>query len=214
MITKMILIRDLVKKNISKNKWLEELETLFLEIENNIESEPDISIESCKSLLESIAKNILMRLDSTYNAKKANNTAVHTLLANARDKLSEKIIDGEYELISRFTSAVAHINDIRNGRGDISHGKTLPKEIRSSIYFARTIATFTDAFAYYILHIFLSIDFSYKEELKYEDNLDFNNYLDELTPIVGISYSKALFDQDPVSYEEGLEQYKSDFYFE
>jgi hypothetical protein len=190
---------------------LEELYTLVMEIEDNIDDKPDISIESSKSLLESISKNILTRLDSSkYTVETTKTTPVDTLLELAKGLLSEKIVDGEYTLISKLIKAVTVINNVRNQRGDISHGKILPKKTKSSIHFARSIAIFTDSFAYYLLCLFLSIDLSYQEGLKYDDNPNFNNFLDEANPIVGIIYSKALFDQDPVSYEEELRDYQSD----
>ncbi|MFA5922605.1 MAG: hypothetical protein WC856_15165, partial [Methylococcaceae bacterium] len=98
-----------------------------------------------------------------------------------------------------------------NERGDISHGKTLPKKTRSSVQLAKTIKSFTDAFASYLLYLFLSIDLSYQEPLRYEENPDFNQFLDEINPMTGgLLYSKALFHQDLTSYEEELETYKSD----
>ncbi len=206
----MILTRGLIDKNITPNEWLSELETLLAEIEDNIEINPDISIESCKSLLESIAKNILLRLDATYSEQQVKKLDVHVLLKQAGNKLAEKNTEGEYELISRLTSVVHHIAEIRNARGDISHGRALPKEVRSTIHFAKTIKSLTDGFASYLLYLFLSIDLQYKEPMQYEDNPDFNYQLDEANPLAGISFSKALFDQDFVAYEEGLESYKSE----
>jgi hypothetical protein len=183
---------------------------LLAEIEDNIEINPDISIESCKSLLESIAKNILLRLDVTYSEQQVKKLDVHVLLKHAANQLAEKNTEGEYELISRLTSVVHHIAEIRNARGDISHGRTLPKEVRSTVHFAKTIKSLTDGFASYLLYLFLSIDLQYKEPMQYEDNPDYNNLLDEANPLAGISFSKAFFDQDFVAYEEGLESYKSE----
>lgn len=205
----MQLTRAIIEMHVDANEWLSEIETLLSEIENNIESEPDISIESCKSLLESIAKNILLRLDVTYSEQQVKKLDVHVLLKQAGNKLAEKNTEGEYELISRLTSVVHHIAEIRNARGDISHGRTLPKEIRSSAHFGKTIKSLTDGFASYLLYLFLSIDLRYKEPMQYEDNPDFNYQLDEDNPLAVICYSKALFDQDFVAYEEALELYKS-----
>lgn len=204
----MILTRDVIALNLAKNEWISEFETLLLAIEANVESEPDIAIESCKSLLESIAKTILNKLDATYNDKKANDTAVHTLLGNAKQLLLENVSENQEAIITRFTSSVQAINDVRNASGDISHGKKLPKEKRSSVQFAKTIKSFTDSFASYLLYLFLSIDFSYQEPPKYEDNQEFNEKLDEANPIgERLLYSKALFDQDFLVYEDLLDSY-------
>jgi hypothetical protein len=205
---KMNLTRSLIDANLLNNKWMQELYTLVHEIEDNIDDNPDTSIESCKSLLESISRNILTRLDSSkYTTETTKNIPVDTSLELAKDLLSEKVSNAEYTLISKFTKAVTIINKIRNARGEISHGKILPKEIKSSSHLAKTISAFTDSFSYYILHIFISIDLSYKEELKYEDNPNFNDFLDKANPIDRISYSKALFYQDYNLYIEELKDY-------
>jgi len=207
----MDLTRSIVNQYIQENEWLQELETLLQEIETNIEKEPDISIESCKSLFESIARNILSRLDPTYSEKLTKNLDPTALLKNAKDRLLERSIENEENLIIRLTSVVQIINDLRNQRGDIAHGRNLPKKVRSSIQLAQAIKSFTDGFASYLLYLYFSIDLTYTEPIRYEDNPDFNDYLDEENPIKGIvKYSKAFFDQDSVAYENELEEFRGD----
>ena len=43
--------------------------------------------------------------------------------------------------------------------------------------------------------------------MEYQDNPEFNEWLDNENPIGDLSYSKALFDQDQVAYEQELENY-------
>jgi hypothetical protein len=59
-----------------------------------------------------------------------------------------------------------------------------------------------------IEEIFHTAEISISRELAYEDYPEFNEKLDTENQ-VGLlrSYSKALFDQDPVAYEEELENY-------
>jgi hypothetical protein len=206
----MILTRKIIDREIFLNNWLDELGTLLAEIEDNVVVNPDISIESCKSLLESIAKNILSRLDVTYNEQAIKKLDVHVLLKDASNKLAENVVHGEYELITRFISVVHRMGEIRNERGDISHGRTFPKKTRSTPHFAASIKSFTDGFASHLLTLFFTIDLSYSAAIKYADNIQFNEYLDENNPIEGLSYSKALFDQDFVVYEENLAAFKAD----
>ncbi len=203
----MHLTRKIIDKHIINNQWLSEFETLLAEIETNIETEPDISIESCKSLLESIAKNILLRLEGGYDEKKVNGENTHVLFQEAGNALTGKKPKNEQVAIEKFISVAQHLAKIRNERGDISHGKIYPKKPRSSINFAETIKSFTDGFASYLLCLFFEIDLSYKEPMQYEDNTNFNKSLDEELPIVGIKYSKALFEQDFTDYKERLEDY-------
>jgi len=204
----MRLTREIIQRHIYTYPWLSEAETLLFEIEENIEAEPDISVESCKSLLESIAKNILARLDATYSEQEINDLDLSQLLKRAKGSLQEKL-DGEFDLIQRFISVAHHIAEIRNIRGEISHGKTFPKIERTSSQTAKTIKSFTDGFASYLLHLFFEIDLSYQEPIKYEDNQDFNDFLDESLVLSGVVYSKALYDQDYVAYQEQLEDYKT-----
>lgn len=204
----MLLTREIVEKHIYKNEWLGELETLIAEIEANIESEPDISIESCKSLIESIAKNILKRLDVSYDERIVNDLEIPRLLKEAKVKLTEKV-DCESTLIERYNSVLQYIAELRNSRGEISHGKTLPKAERSSIQAAKSIKSFTDGFASYFLHLLLSIEPPPPGKVSYEDNQDFNDSLDETYPLRVVSYSKALYEQDYVAYEQELENYQS-----
>ncbi|MDC4682027.1 abortive infection protein, partial [Acinetobacter baumannii] len=54
----------------------------------------------------------------------------------------------------------------------------------------------------------LEIDLSYTQFYKYEDYLEFNDYLDEQYELPnGLIYSKALFEQDYDAYSEELDNY-------
>ena len=100
---------------------------------------------------------------------------------------------------------------LRNERGDISHGKSAPKLTSSSPQLAKLIVNTTDGLAAFLLDELFSLDLSDLDPLQYEDNPVFNEYLEELSPLSSeISYSKALFDQDFVSYEEQLEDFKAE----
>jgi hypothetical protein len=152
-------------------------------------------------------------LDVSYDERKVKNQDVTVIVKGAKDKLSEKI-DGEYDLITRFTNVLHHIAEIRNSRGEISHGKPLPMGERSSVQSAKSIKSFTDGFASYLLHLLLSIELPPPEKILYEDNPKFNSTLDEEYQLGIISYSKALYEQDYVAYEEELENYISELALE
>jgi hypothetical protein len=205
----MNLTRNIIEQHIVKYEWLSEFETVIREIESNLESEPDITIESCKSLLESIGKTILIRIDPTFNEGDATNIDFGPLMKRAKERLLEKSTETEDVLMTAMVTLAVQFSVIRNKRGDISHGRALPKEKRSSVSLAKAAKTFTDGFASYLLHLFLLLDFSYKEPIRYEDNIEFNEDLDANNPVAGIKYSKALYDQDFVAYEEALEDYKN-----
>lgn len=175
-------------------------------IEENIEVMPDITIESCKSLIEGISKTILSKLEISYSENGKNADAPRTLLKKVLDNI---LIPEEHdqEFVYKLCELVNRMTEIRNKRGDISHGRLSPKEANSDFLLAGFIASVTNEAVYYILSIFFKMDFSYLKGLRYEDNIDFNQYLDEEYSIGGVLYSRALFDQDLVAYNERLNDY-------
>ncbi|MFN0141640.1 MAG: abortive infection family protein [Pyrinomonadaceae bacterium] len=179
-------------------------------IEQNVTKQPDICIESCKSLIEGVSKTILKALDPTVTDDDLKNLDVMPLFKKAAKKLAEFDEEIEPDFINRSGTLVENFGMLRNQRGDISHGKAAPKQYMSSPQFSGLVAQITEALAYYILDHFFRIDFSYSEEVKYEDNPDFNQSLDDLNPFEGLSFSKALFDQDNVSYFEQLLEYQTE----
>ncbi len=205
----MLLTRKIITSQIYANDWLSEFNTILAEIEDNVEDEPDITIESCKSLLESIAKTILIQIDPTFSEGDATKIEFGPLMKKVKEKLVEVSSESEEVLMTSMVTLAVQYSVIRNKRGDISHGRILPKVNRSSINLAKSAKSFTDGFASYLLHLFFSLDLTYKSPLKYEDNPDFNDELDSTNPINGILYSKALYEQDFIAYEEALEEYKS-----
>ena len=102
---------------------------------------------------------------------------------------------------------IDRLSELRNERGDISHGKAVPKKFVSNVETAKMVMRVTDSILTYILSAYFSIDLSYTEKIAYEDNPEFNDILDESYCLEGIVYSQALYDQDYDSYEEQLRDY-------
>jgi len=101
------------------------------------------------------------------------------------------------------------LGEIRNKRGDISHGKLAPKEVVSHKHFSKLVVQTTEALLLYVLSRFFELDIPVYEK-NYEKNVDFNLWLDENNPDQFIKYSKALFDQDSDAYFEELAEYQAD----
>ncbi len=202
---------DSFKKLINENSiYFEKMEYYFAiaqEAEVNLRDNPDISIESCKSLIEGVSKYILSVLlaenynDNTISRKKFK-AIVNTMLKEVA-KRRGAIDDNHF--ISQCLEFVGILGKTRNDRGDICHGRCSPKEEVSSPELAKLVFSMTDAVLSYILDIFFQIeDPRIKEEESYdhESLRDFNDYLDEENPLDdGISYSKAIFYQDPIAYK-------------
>lgn len=197
--------KDILKALESRYTNIDYYQTIIQKIEENVESHPDISIESCKALLEGLSKFIWKQIDQTYDALVADKMDFHPVVRQAMTKLADLNEDIELDFVNKVNKLIVSIGEVRNKRGDISHGKLSPKEYFSDSQFAYLVMNITDNMLYYVLHSFSKV--SPIKELEYEDNPEFNEWLDNENPIANLSYSKALFDQDPVAYEQELENY-------
>ena len=99
------------------------------------------------------------------------------------------------------------MGEIRNERGDISHGQAYPKDSYSDSEFVRLIALWTEGLCYFLLSRYIAIQQKQKDDesvdvYNKEQFQEFNSYLDSFYPeIKFINYSKALKEQDPYQYE-------------
>jgi hypothetical protein len=180
-------------------------QTIIQKIEENVESHPDMCIESCKALLEGLSKFIWKQIDLSYDALIADKMDFHPVVRQAMTKLADYNEDIELDFVNKVNKLIVSIGEVRNKRGDISHGKLSPKEYFSDSQFAHLVMNITDNMLYYVLHSFSKV--SLVKELEYIDHQEFNERLDNENPIGNLSYSKALFDQDQVAYEQELENY-------
>ena len=199
--------KDILKALESRYTNIDYYQTIIQKIEENVESHPDISIESCKALLEGLSKFILQQIDTNYDFKRVEKGEIklQELFKHSLKQLSNKCELFEEDFINRVGSIIHLLGEIRTKRGDISHGKLSPKEHFSDLAFAKLVYNVTDGIAFYLLHCFNTIPID--KELEYKDHPEFNDWIDNENPIANLSYSKALFDQDPVAYEQELENY-------
>jgi len=200
--------REIINKNEEKFPEFIYYLSIIDKIEDNIFIMPDVSIESSKALIEGVSKTILKRIDKTYTDKGSNESA-SSLLKRSLGALSDYYEDLDVAFTHFSCSFINRTCEIRNERADISHGRFSPKDINSDVYLSESVAHITDGIVSYILKIFFSIDWTCLDNIKYEDNEDFNDYLDEELELDGIIYSKALFDQDPAYYKEKYNNYLS-----
>ncbi len=205
-------------------------------IENNKSKNPDIAIESCKSLIEGVSKSVLNRLDVTFDEKKEssgkNPRSVQWFFKKSLEKIAEKSEEFEASFVASSGQIINIISEIRTKRGDISHGKSVPKLVESSPEFAEMVTNMTDLIISYTLKYFFQIDTTDKEKLDYfpkddenptedeETIIKYNSYLDESQPdfpISTTSYSQLLYENDYDEYEtrffdEFLKTLESDEY--
>jgi len=154
----MQLVRSLISANNDKYEHFAYTETVIDVIENHVTSQPDICIESCKSLIEGVSKTIIKRLDNTASDADLKDMDVMPLFKRAARKLAEYDETLELDFINRTGSLIENFGKIRNARGDISHGRAAPKEDVSSPQFSNLVARVTEALAFYVLDHFFRLD--------------------------------------------------------
>ena len=123
----------------------------------------------------------------------------------------------ERDFISKLSQIGKHINELRNARGDLSHGKYIPKELLNDQDLSRLLREITESLSRYLISSFFSFalekkskeDFEIKESrIRYEENPEFNDLLDEEYPLDGkLLYSQALYTLYYEDYEIRLQTF-------
>ena len=197
--------RDILKQLEAEYSNIEYYNVIVDKIERNINDNPDIAIESCKALLEGLSKFVWKQVDPSYDSLVADKMDFHPLVRQSINKLAALNEDLEVDFVNKVNKLIVSIGEVRNKRGDISHGKLSPKAYFSDAHFSNLVVSITDNMLYYILHCFSQLEIT--KELQYEDNQEFNEKLDSENEFGFLSYSKALFEQDQVAYEQELQDY-------
>ncbi|WP_437371690.1 hypothetical protein [Maribacter litoralis] len=213
--------------------------TLVHKVENNVDVNPDIAIESCKSLIEGLCLKTLSLLSDKYKASKSVRVIckqnLNKLTAMAFDEVYSSFVERQvHESLATLVidisvtnkiknlakrkvkeqakEAVAKISALRNERGDISHGRDYPKNIESSINLAKSIQSITDGICSFMIEeIGLQFQTKNKDEKKliYQELEDFNTWLDETHNILSIKV-----DYSKILYENAPDKYEEFYYSE
>lgn len=196
-------------RRIKKHR-LEYYDSLCDVIENYVEEKPDITIETCKSIIEGISK-LAIHLLTQEPLRKLDSWKFDALFKQALNEIGARSIsEFDERMVKRFGSAVGCLGEIRNKHGDISHGKASLKQQINDAELADMVIGITDSIGVYMLRKLDQIVADTR--IQYNENEAFNLYLDELFPVDGVvSYSRALYDQDYSAYGEQLAEYLSEF---
>lgn len=194
-----------IREHISKMPSFNAFETHITTIEETVEANPALSIETCKSLIEGICKTIL----TNKNIKYEEDIKFQGLVRQTVEELTvstqcykEKLC----ELARRIASVAQTIAEIRNDSGFASHGqdiKTIPVNSTLSLFSSKI----SDVIGGFILHYYVIHNNPKKDSrIHYEDCQDFNEYFDDVNPLqIGeliLSASEALYFQDYEAYKE------------
>lgn len=207
--------RYLIHLHSKDHQWLENLDRLLIQIDQQSTHCGDTLIECSKSFIEAIAKNIILKLRPDEKPKEINLLDLGRLFKKTKEAIFEhSAIENVMPKadIENFFSAlnqwIRFLGEMRNNIGEISHGKILPKSYSINLELAQIISQTTDRLSYVLILLLLQIDTSYTQAYAYEDYENFNNYLDEQYELPNnLVYSKALFDQDYDAYSEELDNF-------
>jgi hypothetical protein len=90
----------------------------------NQSANPDIAIESCKSLVEGLSKSILKHTDKSYRDSQRPAEEMLPLFKKAVNALADRGANVEEQFTKAVGNLIHQLGSIRNERGDISHGKS------------------------------------------------------------------------------------------
>jgi len=173
-------------------------------IENYIEEKPDISIETCKAVIEGISK-LALHILLQEPLENHNKEDLSPMCRRALIELQKQRGFSDVGLCQRLSGVIHYIGEVRNAHCDIGHGRASLKEQINDADFAELIIGITENLGTYMLR---RLDYLAEPALEYDDNPNFNNYLDDAYSLPSnLSYSKALFDQERETYEVELDDY-------
>jgi len=183
-----------------------------------LDSHTGVTADCCNSLIQSICRTIITQMTPE--------TAV-SLEEDRTDQLVRKVTqllqhnDDEYErdFTSQLGKIGVRINAVRNARGEISHGRAIPKELVHDQDLSRLLREITESLARYLLSSFFCLRMQKTTEeteeaetenvlIPYEQNPKFNDYLDQLYPYEGkLLYSQGLYTLYYEDYEIKLQEF-------
>jgi hypothetical protein len=198
---------------------------LMKKAERNVTNHPDICIETCKALLEGVSKTIILSLEEGVRPEDIKDLDVSPLVKRAGKLLQQDDTIIEEGFVTRVASVAHFIGVLRNERGDISHGKAVPKVIQSNDKLANAILQVSSGLLIYMLDTYFTKLRDKRtriaqaelekdpaadlEQVSYADNAAFNSWLDESYPYEGkLSYSFALFSLYYEDYLVRLEEFR------
>lgn len=177
-------------------------------INKNQNSHPDVAIEACKSMLESLSKLIMTDIKGFSEAHYYDQGA-GKLVKDANAILKAELDSYDNPFIDSFSTIAAKINELRNSNGDICHGRLHPKARYGDVQLSTSVIGVTEIISIHMLSGLMNRGDTQKE-VEYSDNETFNDFLDETNEEIkimnrNIQFSKVLFELDFYEYKEQLE---------
>lgn len=194
-----------------KDRW-SGLEPYIILVEQNRESDPNVSLDGAKSIIESVSKTILKDKNIEYEKS----SDFHKLIKKAFEslpvfsKISTEELNSAKNIIGSFENISKAIGEFRNTHGFFSHGRDIQSE-KFDRYLVELVISSSELLASFLITCH-SEDLKDRSRIYYEENDEFNRYIDEISeeyPVVqGIQLtpSRALF-TDIEAYKEKLNDF-------
>lgn len=202
-------VKELIERYAGHNPEFLYYIPIIEKAERNEVGHPDITIECCSALFQGISKSIVHRLDPTCDRQAFEDEKLPQQVKAALRCLRENDDAFEDMFVRNCETLARNIGTLRSARGDISHGRAVPKELQSDRSLAKLVLNCSEALLRYILASFFALQERPEEQITYEKNSDFNEFLDEENPLEGKPlYSLALYQQYYEDYLIRLEEYR------
>lgn len=198
-------LKEVIK---GKDRWDGLLSYISLVEENKVSS-PSASLDGAKSILETVSKTIL----SDKNIKYRSDESVGNLVKQAFSslpiftKFSEIEAEKSKAILNAFATISNAVGMFRNEHGFFAHGQDLQSE-KFDRYLLDLAISSSDLLASFLI-ISHAEDLKDRNRVYYEENDEFNRYVDEASEeypvVIGIQLtpSRALF-SDTDAYKEEL----------
>src|SRR3989304_8143733 len=185
-------------------------------LEDSVESNPSLAFDLARSLVESVCKTILVdRGEDPENfgfkdLLKRTYSSVRLVPENYGDK--KEVIESVQKILDGFDSVIQGLTNLRHNEGMASHGKDVYASQLETVQ-ARLAAQSADVVVHYLYMAHRNYAAPVQAlKSKYEDNGDFNNYIDENNNPVRIfnltySPSEVLYSVDEKAYRTALSEF-------
>ena len=189
-------VKELIERYADQHSEFCYYISIIEKAERNEIDHPDITIECCASLFQGVSKSIVHRLNMNCDRNVFDNEKIQQQVKAALKCLKENDDIVEDEFVRACENLTRMIGTLRNTRGDISHGRSVPKELQSDRSLARLVLNVSEAVLRYMLASYFSIRPETEMLITYDDNPDFNDFVDQANPLEGKPlYSLALYQQ-------------------
>lgn len=184
-------------------------------VEQNKEADPNVALDGAKSLVESISKTILadkwVFCEESWSVQKVVKKAFESL--PVFQKITEEELESAKCVIGSFENIVRVLGEFRNTHGFFAHGRDIQAE-KFDRYLIELVISSSDLISSFLV-VCHAEDLKDRSRVYYEENDEFNRYIDESSEEevvvrgIQLSPSKALY-SDIEAYKEELFSFVSE----